>query len=79
MSDTTVSLTQETKQELIDLKNHPQETYEKLIRRMIAYMKEDMEDILTKKDLSDIKKSITQYEKGNFKTQSQMKAKYGLK
>ena len=79
MNGTTVPLSQETKQDLVGLKNHPQETFDKLFQRIVIYMRNDEEDLLTKEDLADIKKSIEGYEKGKFKTQAQMKKKFGLK
>jgi len=36
------------------------------------------DELLTDEDIKEIKESITQIEKGHFKTQSQMKEKYGL-
>ena len=34
---------------------------------------------LTQEDILEIEQSVQEMKKGNFKTQSQMKAKYGLK
>lgn len=77
MSNTTIPVTKKTKQKLSDLKNHPHETYEQLFIRLFLKIEDD--NTLSKQELSEIKKSISEIEKGQFKTQNQMKKKYGLK
>jgi len=75
---TTVPLSQQTKQELVSFKNHPSETFEQLFQRILKNLVED-DDLLTKDDLEQIDKSLEQIREGKFKTQKQMKEKYGIK
>ena len=79
MHGTTVSCTLETKQKLAKLKNHPTETYEQLFVRLILKIKDEDDNLLTDKDMKDIQKSIAGIAKGKYKTQEQMKEKYGMK
>ncbi len=40
--------------------------------------REEDEELLTEEELAEIKASIAEIEQGNYKTQEQMKEKYGL-
>lgn len=76
---TSVQLTQDTKQMLSGMKNHPGESFESLFVRLAISIKENDDDLLTKEDILKIEKSLKEVKKGNYKTQAQMKEKYGLK
>ena len=76
---TPVPLEMETKEQLAELKNHPGETYDQLITRIIKIYTEEDNDLLDKQDILDIKESIKDIEAGNYTTQAQMKKKYGIK
>ena len=49
-----------------------------MINRILKSKAEEDADLLTKEDILEIKASIDDIEQGRFKTQDQMKAKYGL-
>jgi len=75
----TIQVSSNTKKELITLKNYPNESFEILIKRIVEYMKEEDDQILTKYDLEEIKKSVEQIEQGKYKTLSQIRKKYSKK
>ncbi len=51
---------------------------ETMINRILKSKAEEDADLLTEKDILEIKASILEIEKGDYQTQSQMKKKYGL-
>lgn len=76
---TTIQVSTTTKKKLRDLKNYPSESFEMLFQRIIVYMKEEDEQVLTNDDLNAIKKSVQQIEDGKYKTLSQLRKKYTKK
>ncbi len=51
---------------------------ETMINRILKVKSEEDANLLTAEDILEIKASIVEIEKGHFKTQAQMKEKYGL-
>ena len=78
VSETIVRCTDETKQKLCELKNYPSETYNQLFIRLFSKIKDEDDDLLTDEDMVDIQKSIVEVANGKYKTQEQMKEKYGM-
>ena len=60
------------------LKNHPSESYEDMFNRILKNVYEDDSDLLTKKDLKDIQKSLQEFKEGKFTTHDELKKKYDL-
>ena len=75
---TTVPCEQVTKRQLFELKNHPAETWDQLLSRLILKYKDEDEDLLTEDDILEIKQSMIDLEQGNYVTQAQMKKKLGI-
>ena len=75
---TSIQVSQDTKQMLAGIKNYPTESFEQLMIRMYISIKENDNDLLTKEDILEIEQSLKEVKKGNYKTQAQMKEKYGL-
>ncbi|MGI0056577.1 MAG: DUF7557 family protein [Nitrosarchaeum sp.] len=75
---TTIQLSQKSKEKLASLKNHPQESFDDMLNRLIKAVYEEDVDLLTKTDIADIEKSIQDIKSGKFMTNAQLKKKYGL-
>ncbi len=75
---TTIQLSQKSKEKLASLKNHPQESFDDMLNRLIMAVYEDDVDLLTTTDIADIEKSIQDIKSGKFMTNAQLKKKYGL-
>ena len=78
MESTSIAVSKKSKEEWEQFKNHPGESMETMINRILKNQKQEDEELLTQEDIAEIKASILEIEKGNYKTQSQMKEKYGL-
>jgi len=78
MEQTSIAVSKKSKKKWELLKNHPSESMETMINRILKAKSEEDVDLLTVKDIEEIKASIAEIEKGHFKTQAQMKEKYGL-
>jgi len=74
---TTIQCSVSTKQKLKGLKNHPEETMENLLVRLIQFFDED--DEISKEDIDDMKKSIDNIAKGKVKSLSEIRKKYSKK
>ncbi|MBM2819257.1 MAG: hypothetical protein HW410_939 [Nitrosarchaeum sp.] len=77
-SATTIQISQKSKEKLASLKNHPNESFEDMINRLLAAFVEEDADLLTDKDMRDIEKSIQDIKSGKFMTNKQLKKKYGI-
>ena len=78
MESTSIAVSKKSKEEWEQFKNHPSESMENMINRILKNQKQEDEELLTQEDIAEIKVSILEIEKGNYKTQAQMKEKYGL-
>ena len=78
MEQTSIAVSKKSKKEWEKFKNYPGESMENMINRILKHQKEEDEELLTDKEIVEIKKSITDIEQGNYVTQEQMKKKYGL-
>ena len=77
--NSTIQVSYETKKKLTRLQNYPNESFEKIIKRMVEYIHAEEDEILTKDDLSGITNSLMQIQEGKFKTLSQLRKKYPKK
>ncbi len=78
MELTSIAVSKKSKKQWESFKNHPSESMESMINRILKAKAQEDEELLTDEDIKEIKESIIDIEKGHFKTQSQMKEKYGL-
>lgn len=78
MEQSSIAVSKKSKEEWEQFKNYPSESMETMINRILKSKVEEDTDLLTEKDILEIKASILEIENGNYKTQSQMKEKYGL-
>lgn len=77
-NSTTIEISRDTHQLYSGMKN-PGESFDKLLIRLAVSIKENDSDLLTQEDILEIEQSVQEMKKGNYKTQAEMKAKYGLK
>ena len=77
-NSTTIEVSRDTHQLYSGMKN-PGESFEKLFIRLAISIQENDSDLLTSEDILEIEQSVKEMKKGNYKTQEQMEAKYGLK
>ncbi len=78
MEQSSIAVSKKSKEEWEQFKNHPGESMETMINRILKSKAEEDAELLTEKDILEIKASILEIEKGDYQTQSQMKKKYGL-
>jgi hypothetical protein len=76
MEQTSIAVSKKSKEQWLKFKNHPNESFEDMINRILKSLEEDT--ILTDKDLLEIEKSMQEIKKGKFITHKQLKKKYGL-
>ncbi|WOV93645.1 MAG: hypothetical protein R1F52_03170 [Candidatus Nitrosoabyssus spongiisocia] len=78
MKQTSIAVSKKSKKEWERIKNYKQESFEAMINRILKSQAEEDHELLTRKDILDIKKSISKIKQGKFKTLKQMKTKYKL-
>ncbi len=78
MEQTSIAVSKKSKEQWEKFKNYPGESMENMINRILKHQKEEDEELLTEKDIAEIKASVADIEQGNYITQEQMKKKYGL-
>lgn len=78
MEASSIAVSNQSKKEWKQFKNHPQESYEAMINRILKTKSEEDADLLSAEDILEIKASVLEIEQGNFMTQAQMEEKYGL-
>ena len=78
MEQTSIAVSKKSKEEWEKFKNHPGESMEAMINRILKRQKEEDEELLTSEDIAKLKESVLEIEKGNYMTQEQIKEKYGL-
>ena len=77
MEQTSIAVSKKSKDKWSKFKNHPNESFEDMINRILKSLAEDA-DLLTEKDLLEIEKSLQEIKKGKFITHKELKKKYGL-
>ena len=78
MEYSSIAVSKISKKSWESLKNHPGESMETMINRILKAKSDEDNNLLTSEDITQIKESILEIEQGNYKTQAQMKEKYGL-
>ena len=78
MEQTSIAVSKKSKDAWSKFKNHPNESFEDMINRILKSLLEEDADLLTDKDLLEIEKSMKEIKKGKFITHKELKKKYGL-
>jgi predicted transcriptional regulator len=77
MEQSTIKLSKKLKSDLRKQMNHPGETYEAIIARLLRDAQED--DVLSKATIKNIEQGIADIKAGRVYTTAQVKKKLGLK
>jgi len=77
MEQSTIKLSKKLKNELRKQMNHPRETYEMVIARLLKSTQED--DVLSEEVIKNIEEGIVDIKAGRVYTSEQVKKKLGLK
>ena len=77
-SMTSIQVSKNSKEVWNALKNHPGESFEAMINRMVNILNEEDSKLLSKKDILEIEQSIDDFKNGRYITNDDLKKKYGL-
>jgi len=77
MEQSTIAVSNKSKKEWEQLKNHPQESFESMINRILKYHF-DEDERLNAKDLKDIKLAMDDFAKGRFTTNKDIRKELKL-
>lgn len=75
---TSIQVSKDSKEKWSAMKNHPGESFEAMINRMVNTLQEDDSELLSKKDILEIEQSVKDLKKGRYVTNDDLKKKYGL-
>lgn len=75
---TTIQVKKEIKEHLDKFKNHPRETYNEVIARMIHVMSQQNKEELSQQTIKNLKKSLNDIEKGKVYSLEQIEKELGL-
>lgn len=76
--ETTIQVKKEIKKRLDEFKNHPRETYNEVIARMIHVMSQQNKEELSQQTIKNLKKSLNDIEKGKVYSLEQVEKELGL-
>jgi predicted transcriptional regulator len=77
MEQSTIKLSKKLKNDLRKQMNHPRETYEDVIARLLKSTQED--DVLSEEIIKNIEEGVADIKAGRVYTSEQVKKKLGLK
>lgn len=77
MEQSTIKISKKIKNDLRKQMNHPKETYESVITRLLKITQED--DVLSKSTIKNIEEGVADIKAGRVYTSEQVKKKLGLK
>jgi len=77
MEQSTIKLSKKLKNELKKQMNHPRETYETVIARLVKNIQED--EVLSEEIIKNIEEGIADIKAGRVYTSDQVKKKLGIK
>jgi len=77
MEQSTIKLSKKLKNELRKQMNHPRETYEMVIARLLKSTQED--EVLSEETIKNIEEGVADIKAGRVYTSEQVKKKLGLK
>lgn len=75
---TSIQIEKETKERLDKLKNHPRETYNEVLARMIHIISQQNKEELSQQTIKNLKKSLNDIEKGKVYSLEQVEKELGL-
>ncbi len=75
---TTIQVDKKIKEDLDKLKNHPRETYNQVIARIIHNVSQQREEI-SQQTISDIEKSLAEIKAGKVSSHKDVKRRLGLR
>ena len=75
---TSIQVSKRSKEAWRKMKNHPQESFEDMINRVLGILHEDDSELLTEADILEIKRSLQDVRSGGYVTHEKLKKKYGL-
>ena len=78
MEQTSIAVSKKSKDQWSKFKNHPNESFEDMINRILKSIVDEDTDLLTEKDFLEIEKSMQDIKKGKYITHKELKKKYGL-
>ena len=78
MDMTSIQVSKKSKEKWDSFKNHPQESYESMINRILRTVQEDDADLLTVADLRGIEKSRKEIESGKYTTNKELRKELGI-
>lgn len=76
---TTIQLEEKIKQRLDELKNHPRETYNEVLKRLVKIATEESEGELSPQTIKNIQKSLEDIKAGRVSSHKEVKRRLGLK
>ncbi len=77
-SMTSIQVSKRSKEQWNTMKNHPSESFESMVNRIIDTLHEDDSDLLTTGDILEIEKSIKDIKAGKYITNAQLMKKYNI-
>ena len=75
---TSIQIEKETKKRLDEFKNHPRETYNEVLARMIHMLSQQNKEELSPQTIKNIRKSLNDIEKGKVYALEQVEKELGL-
>ena len=76
---TTIQLEEKIKQQLDKLKNHPRETYNDVLERLVKIAAKESEEELSPQTIKNIQKSLEDIKAGRVLSLQEVKKRLGLK
>lgn len=76
---TTIQLEEKIKRQLDELKNHPRETYNDVLERLVKMAIEESEEELGPQTIKNIQKSLEDIKAGRVTSHEEVKKRLGLK
>lgn len=76
---TSIQIEKEIKEQLDKLKNHPRETYNDVLARIINFMSQQNKDELSQQTIKNIEKSLDDIKTGRVSSHKDVKRRLGLK
>jgi uncharacterized protein (UPF0248 family) len=76
---TSIQIEKEIKEHLDKLKNHPRETYNDVLARIINFMSQQNKDELSQQTIKNIEKSLDDIKTGRVSSHKDVKRRLGLK
>lgn len=76
---TTIQLEEKIKRQLEELKNHPRETYNEVLERLVKMATKETEEALSSQAIKNIQKSLEDIKAGRVSSHEEVKKRLGLK